>query len=264
MMNDRLDHEAMLDRFRRWLEEARAEAEGLGEEGEGPAEQPGNRQVGLLQLVEQFTALRHEVKLETKSSRGLAERIGQALAAIEQAAQAFRAVEAKEAEADRRAAKPLVESLVELAEALARGRAVIDTARRRILEDLAGEVQEQLDNLLLRLPWWRRRLCRSWCRGARETLVERAALAHRDIFDSLIEGYNLILNRLGRAMQKAELYRIECVGKTVDPNLMTVVEVIVDPLRPPGLVVEEVRPGYYWKGKVLRFAEVRAVQGRTA
>ena len=143
------------------------------------------------------------------------------------------------------------------------GRAVIDTARRRILEDLAGQVQEQVDHLLLRLPWWRRWLCRSWCRGAGEILIQRMALAHRDIFDSLIEGYSLILNRLQRAMQKAELYRIECVGKVVDPNLMTVVEVLDDPLRPPGLVVEEVRPGYYWKGKVLRFAEVRAVQGRT-
>ena len=45
---------------------------------------------------------------------------------------------------------------------------------------------------------------------------------------------------------------------------MTVVEVVDDPLRPPGLVVEEMRPGYYWKDKVIRFAEVRAVQGRTA
>ena len=48
-----------------------------------------------------------------------------------------------------------------------------------------------------------------------------------------------------------------------DPNLMTVVEVVNDPRRPPGLVIEEVRPGYCWKDKVLRFAEVRAVQGRS-
>ena len=60
---------------------------------------------------------------------------------------------------------------MELDEALGRGRAVIDTARRRILEDLAGHVQEQLDDLLLRLPVWRRWLCRSWCRRAQEILV---------------------------------------------------------------------------------------------
>lgn len=256
------DDDTVLERFRQWLEEARAEADGLGED-EGLADPPGDRQVGLLQLVEQFTALRHEVKLQTKSSRGLAERTEQALSAMQQAVDLFRAVEAKESEAERRAAKPLVESLMDLDEALTRGRAVVDGARRRILEDLGGGVREQLDNLVLRMPLWRRWLCGSWCRKAREILIQRAGLTHREIFDSLVEGYGLILNRLQRAMQKAELYRMQCVGRPADPNLMTVVEVVDDPLSPPGLVIEEVRPGYFWKGKVLRFAEVRAVQGRT-
>ncbi len=261
-MNERFDPQIMLDRFRQWLEEARSEADGLPEEGSltDPLDDQG---VGLLQLVEEFTALRHEVKLQTKSSRGLAERTEQVLAAQQQAVDLFRADQTKHAEADSGAARPLVESLMELDEALRRGRAVIDTARCRVLEDLAGPLQAQLDQLLLRMPAWRRWLCRSWYRGARETLVQRMGLAYRDIFDSLVEGYDLILNRLQRAMKKAELYRIECVGRRVVPNLMTVVEVVDDPLRPPGLVVEELRPGYFWKDQVIRFAEVRAVQGQT-
>jgi molecular chaperone GrpE len=262
-MNDSLDNEAMLGRFRQWIEEARREADSLPEDVEFSAEQSDVRPVGLLQLVEEFTALRHEVKLQTKSSRGVADRTEQALAAMQQAMELFRSVEAKEKEIAQHAAKPLVESLMELDEALGRGRAVIDTARRRLLEDLTGHIREQLDSSLLRLPAWRRWLCRSWCRQAREILVQRAGLMYRDIFDSLIEGYDLILGRLQRAMKKAELYRIECVGRQADPNLMTVVEVIDDPLRPPGLVVDQIRPGYYWKDKVIRFAEVRAIQGRT-
>ena len=90
--------------------------------------------------------------------------------------------------------------------------------------------------------------------------MRATALLHRDFFDSLTEGYQLILGRLGRAMKQADLYCIECVGKLSDPNLMTVVEVVNDPLKPPGVVIDEVRPGYYWQGKVLRFAEVRAVR----
>ena len=43
---------------------------------------------------------------------------------------------------------------------------------------------------------------------------------------------------------------------------MTVVEVVRDPSRRPGTVVEEVRPGYCWDGRVLRFAEVKAVGER--
>lgn len=260
-MNDSLDDEALLGRFRQWLGEIRREADALPDEAGPSAEQTEARPVGLLQLVEEFTALRHEVKLQTKSSRGVAERTEQVLAAMEQAMGLFRSVEANEKEAGQQPARPLVESLMELDEALGRGRAVIDTARRRLLEDLTGHVQEQLDGLLLQLPAWRRWLCRSWCRRTKEILVQRVALTYRDIFDSLVEGYDLILGRLQRAMKKAELYRIECVGRQVDPALMTVVEVVNDPLRPPGLVVDQIRPGYYWKDKVIRFAEVRAIQG---
>jgi molecular chaperone GrpE len=262
-MNDWPDHETLLGRFRQWLEETRSEAGALPEEAELLAESSQTPLPGLLQLTEEFTALRHEVKLHTKGARELAERTGKALEAMQQAADLFRGVEAKEAEAAERAAKPLIESLMELDEALRRGRAVIDAARRKLLDDLAGQVGEEFDDLLFRLPAWRRWLCRSWCRKAREAFLQRVGLNYRGIFDSLVEGYQLILGRLQRTMKQADLYRIECVGRPFDPRLMTVIEVVDDPLRPPGLVVEEIRPGYYWKGKVVRFAEVRAVQGRT-
>jgi molecular chaperone GrpE len=63
-------------------------------------------------------------------------------------------------------------------------------------------------------------------------------------------------------MDKEGILRIRCLGQPVDPTCMTVVEVVDDPTRPPGLVVDEVRTGYYWKSKVFRFAEVRAVRGK--
>ena len=58
---------------------------------------------------------------------------------------------------------------------------------------------------------------------------------------------------------------IEASGKVLadsqaDPESMIVVEVVDDPNRPPGQVVEEVRRGYTWRGRVFRFAEVRAVR----
>ena len=58
------------------------------------------------------------------------ERADASLGAMREAVDAFRAVEAKEAEAGRRAARPLVESLMELDEALRRGQTVIEAARR--------------------------------------------------------------------------------------------------------------------------------------
>jgi hypothetical protein len=40
---------------------------------------------------------------------------------------------------------------------------------------------------------------------------------------------------------------------------MTVIEVVDDPSRPPGTVAKELRRGFTWKGRLLRYAEVQAV-----
>lgn len=262
-MKTSIDEEATLGRFRQWLAEVRDEAEMLPEEPDAAAGRSALGQVGLVQLVAEFTALRHEVKLQTKSARGAGEATEQAIAAMQQAIELFRGLEPREADAAREAAQPLVEQLVELDEALVRGRSAIDSAHRAIIDDLAGRVRAELDGVLRELPSWKRWLVGPWSRKASELLAQRAAEDYAGIFGSLAEGYGLILSRMQRAMTRAELYRIECVGRIADPSLMTVVEVVDDPLRPPGLVIEEVRPGYYWKGKVFRFAEVRAVQSRS-
>jgi len=275
-MNDYPNDEIMVSRFRDWLNEARKQADSL-ESNNGDGDNDGNENdgaendgaeedlyaAGLFQLVEQFTAMRHELKLQTKSSRTLEEQNDAALEAMRQAIAEFRSVEAKESQAAQKAVEPLIETLIDLDEALRRGKAVIENARRRLLEDLAGQLQDQLDDLLRRQPLWRRWICRRWYDSVREILLQRAALGHRGVFDSLLEGYELILKRLQRAMKKEEIYRIVCLGKPADPGTMRILEVVDDPMQPPGLVVEEVRPGYYWKHKVIRFAEVRAVQGKT-
>jgi len=261
-MNEHLDRETVLTRFSQWLDETATEAESLDDgraDDDGPPQLPS---VGLLQFAREFTALRHELKLQTKSSRNLTERAEAMLAAMEQAVEAFRSVGTNEAEAARQATRPLIEAMLDLDEALERGRAVIETARRRILEDLTTQLEEQLEDLFRQQSLWRRWLCRRWYRVAKEILLHRAASGHQRIFDSLAEGYDLIVNRLERAMHKEEIYRIRCLGKLANPDNMTVVEVVHDPRQPPGLVLEEVRPGYYRKGEVVRFAEVKAVAER--
>ena len=42
---------------------------------------------------------------------------------------------------------------------------------------------------------------------------------------------------------------------------MTVIEVVDEPRDRPGTVVKELRRGYTWRGRVIRFAEVQAVRG---
>ena len=251
-----LDEETLLSRFRQWLQEARAEAEAPGREP--PALDAEDHEVGLYRLVEEFTALRHELKLQTKSTRGLQEQTEALVPALRQAIEQFRAVEPREAQAAWAASKPLAEALADLDEALDRGRVEIEKARRRLVEKPAVEVVAALDALFVRQSWLRRPWVRSYHEQAREIVLRHGPEARRPLFDALLEGYGLIQARLRRAMGAEQLRRIDCLGHPVDPELMTVVEVVDDPERPPGQVVEEVRWGYTWRGRVLRYAEVRA------
>jgi molecular chaperone GrpE len=260
-MNGWPDVEDTLHQFRQWLTQTAAEAqssEAVGEPAEAPALSPT---VGLLQLVREFTALRHELKLQTKSARGLEEQTAAALAGLAEASTQFRGVPAQEEQAAERAAAPLVQALAELDEALQRGQAGMDFVRRQVVDESAPALQRQLQELWAGQAWWKRWWCGRWQRAACE-LVCRQAEVQRQGLDSLREGYGLIRDRLQKALLRAEVRRIECCGRPVDPHTMTIIEVVDDPSRPAGTVVDEIRPGYFWKGQVFRCAEVRAVRER--
>jgi molecular chaperone GrpE len=261
-MDDWPDHEQILSRFRDWLDQTQAES-ALLDEQPGHDDSPGDA-IGLYQLAEQLTALRHDVKLLTKASRGAEERNEATLLSMNAAIEQFRSVASREEE-EEKTARPLVEAIVELDESLVRGRRVIEQARQRMLADWTEELREvrdHLDELYRTQPWWRRALIRPWHQATRDLYSGRALDTGRNIFDSLLEGYDLILNRLRRTMQERSIVRMECLGQPADPHCMTVIEVVSDPSRRAGTVTEEIRPGYHWDGRVFRFAEVKAVGER--
>jgi molecular chaperone GrpE len=255
-----IDEDALLSQFRVWLREARAEGELPWPEAEDETASTGAEDdaIGLYRLIEEFTALRHELKLQTKGTRGLQEQTEALLPALRQAIEQFRAVEPREAQAAWTASKPLAEALADLDEALDRGHVEIEKARRRLIDEPAEELAAALDAHFSQQSWFRRRRLRAYHEQVRELVLGQGTEGRRSLFDALLEGYGLIQSRLRRALDAERLERIDCVGRPVDPGLMTVVEVVDDPDRPPGVVVEEVRRGYTWRGRVLRYAEVRA------
>jgi molecular chaperone GrpE len=214
----------------------------------------------LLQLVEAFTALRHELKLQTKSTRGLEETVQTTLAGLERAAAQFQSVTAREDQAAAQAAKPLVEALIDLDEALRRGATAIELIDRRIAEQAPQQMQAALDERFAQLSTWRRWLSRRWQAEVRDVCQQQAAELHGRMFAALMDGYQLICARLQRTLAEREIRRMECLGRHVDPGQMTVVELIDDAAAEPETVVAELRPGYTWRNKVIRFAEVRAVR----
>jgi len=260
-MNDRDQVEDILDRFRQWLSAASIEAEtrdGFGGDADGEQNAPP-RDFGIIDLVEEFTALRQELKLQTKSGRSLVEQTETTVSALRQAVEQFRAVESKVSQAAWSAGKTLAEALADLDEALDRGRREIDRARSRIASEPIRALEAALTDLFRRRSWIRRRLLRHYHRDVLD-VVGRAGLARDDLFDSLLEGYGLIQKRLRRVMTAEQIERIACEGAPVNLDLMNVIDVVDDPRYRPGTVVKELRRGYTWKGRLIRYAEVQAVR----
>jgi molecular chaperone GrpE len=264
-MNERPreDIEEILDRFRLWLQEARDEAHALSADDshaiaqwDGSAE-GASPEFGLINLIEEFTALRHELKLQTKSGRSLIEQGESTVAALRQAIDHFRSVEPKEAQAVWTAGRPIAEALGDLDEALARGRRELERIRHRLEEDATLAMADAIDERFRRQSWLRRLLTADFHRQVRNVVHGRGWL-RPDMLDALLEGYGLIQSRLARVMTAERIERIPCEGHPVDPERMTVLEVIDDPDRPPGTVLKELRSGYTWKGRLVRYAEVQA------
>lgn len=90
--------------------------------------------------------------------------------------------------------------------------------------------------------------------------LAEAAEQVRVSFDSVAIGYNMSLQRLERTLQLCGLEAIPCVGEPFDPELMEVVELDRESDRPANEVVEEVRRGFLWRGRVFRFAQVRVAK----
>ncbi|HEY2252390.1 MAG TPA: nucleotide exchange factor GrpE [Planctomycetaceae bacterium] len=257
--------EELLDRLRDWLAEARLQSEEIddlaGEPGatQSPvAESP----FGLYQLVEEFTALRHELKLQTKSARGLEEESQAQLAALRLAIEAFRSVEPNEALTAWSAGKGLATALADLDEALDRGRAQIERAGRPLIDEPARALPKALDELYSQQSWFKRLLWKRYHQKARELAAIHGRKEREALFAALLEGYGLMQGRLTRALAAERIERIAAIGRPVDPERMIVVELVETPDKPPGSVVDEVRRGYTWNGRVLRCVEVRAARDR--
>ena len=78
---------------------------------------------------------------------------------------------------------------------------------------------------------------------------------------ALQEGYALGLLRLEQMLSEAGVTEIECLGLSFDPVRMRAVALRDEGNHPDGQVLEVVRSGYEWNGRVFRPAEVCVARG---
>ena len=73
----------------------------------------------------------------------------------------------------------------------------------------------------------------------------------------LLDGLKMVHKNLAASLRAAGLTRIECVGKPFDPALHEAVEKAQGAVGGEDVVSEEIRPGYRFRGKVIRPSMVK-------
>ncbi|MFO0798172.1 MAG: nucleotide exchange factor GrpE [Gemmataceae bacterium] len=211
----------------------------------------GRPPVDLFALIGQFTALRHEVNLQTKAAR----------AAVEQNAEVLRQLADRDDEPEPEPAddadellRPAVKAVIDIADALA--------LSHRQAEKLRDNAAAVLEHGGVTPP------------AARPGLLARlfgpppapppppnpGLDVLRRLAAGVADGYALSLRRVERLLPTWEVEAVRCTNEEFDPELMEVVEVVADSGLPAGTVVEEVRPGYRWRGRLFRAAQVKVAR----
>jgi molecular chaperone GrpE len=71
------------------------------------------------------------------------------------------------------------------------------------------------------------------------------------------EGQVMTLRRFEQLLQRYQVRPIECVGKLLDPVTMSAVETGNAPQQDNGIVLQELRKGFLYQDQILRLAEVK-------
>jgi molecular chaperone GrpE len=234
--------EAVLGDFRSWLQHVAAAPP-------APPDAEPAETVDLHTLLGQFIALRHEVNLQTRATRAQQEQNAATLDQFGQALDVLRQSQAPGQRDDKEteSLRPLLRTLIDVHDAL--------LLAAREVQRLSETILSSLDELAAppaRTSLWARWFLRSNDVSNQGLIAKRV----RQMLESVATGYTMSVQRAERALQQAGLEPISCIGEAFDPEQMEVVATVSDSDRPAGEVVQEVRRGYLWNGRVFRFAQV--------
>lgn len=214
--------------------------------------QGDGRQFGVVDIVDAFTAMRHEWRGQTRESRELAEQIQATVATLQNLEMKLLD---RVAEQDRSAtddSNALAQLVAETDHQFTRAVRAIEQAdtHRRLREEEEAQAIERYYSSLSALVRWFARPLFNFLTEQREARGQRSK-------NPGLEGLHLVLARLRRSMKEIGIERVETEGQTFDGKTMNAIGTMDSAEHPSGHVAEQVSPCYLWQGQVLRFADVR-------
>src|SRR5262249_38343591 len=223
--------------------------------------------IDLHTLLGQFLAVRQEVNLQTRAVRAQQEQNAETLRQLAAALDALRVGQTRGEQTRQQAVedamRPLLKSLIDLYDVRALAGREVQRMSETVQPSLDGPAAEE--TAAAPRSFWARLFRPSApdaaARQERERRMRENSERVRQILASLVTGYTMSLQRVERALRQHGLDAIPTTQERFDPERMEVVEAVTDSGRPAGEVIEEVRRGYLWNGRVFRYAQVRVAKG---
>lgn len=238
-----------------------------------PAPSPRGEPVDLHTLLGQFLALKQEIHLQTRAVRSQQEQNAETLRNLARAMELLTEKPERtpiSAPASDEILRPVLKTLVDVHDALTLASREVARVRETVLplieqlqsttEISAPPEDQQPQPKSSWASWFATRSKKEQSTPAPlPRSVPQMELARRtnQALAALMDGYTMSLQRIERALGQHGLETIPTSGQPFDPERMEVLETVSDSGQPPGAVVDEVRRGYFWKGKLFRFAQVR-------
>jgi len=211
-------------------------------------------QFGALDIVEAFTAMRHEWRGQTKESRALVEQVQDAVANFQALQSKLLVQVAANRPDDTSTTRQLVLHLVETDHQLSRAIAAISQleANRKLRDEADAQAVERYFAEMNAIARWFAQPLLTFIIAQRPVTTSAESPA--------IEGLNLVLARLRRALAENNIERIETEGQPFDADTMRAIGTVAPADCPSGYVAEQLSPGYRWQDRMLRFADVRVAK----
>ncbi len=221
-------------------------------------------QFGAVDIVEAFTAMRHEWRGQTKESRSLSDQIQAAVTSLlSLESKLLASVNGASVSSNRKdntaEVKPLVMLLIETDHQLSRAVASIAQweANRRQRETAEQDAIKQCVAAMNSVSRWFSRPLLALLAGQQS--------AHTPAENSpALDGLNMIVAKLRRMMREQGIERLDVLGQPFDANTMHAIGAVTSTEYPAGYVAEQLSSAYLWQGQCLRFADVRVANHKAA